>query len=428
MVEHSIADGGYAAANHEVSQFAAVFESSIANCGHAVADLNTRQRIAAGKCVFTDARHAVRDLYARQCSAPGERPITNARHTGGDGICRSCISSRRTNQHGHIFAEQDTVRTAIILIIRINMDRCQFAAVFKRSIANCDHAVANLYTRQRSAAGECIFTNALNAVRDRDARQTTAIVERPITNGRHTGGDGICRSCISSRRTNQHGHIFAEQDTVRTAIILIIRINMDRCQFAAVFKRSIANFDHAVADLYTRQRIAAGECIFTNALNAVRDHDARQTTAFVERLIANARHAVGDRDTRQKAAAVEHTIANTRHAVGDRHAPQEGTEAERPIANARHAIFNHHGANLLGVIIPRSIFISIIRHRTLTADGQSAILGQHPGEVAALCTAGAAGDKVNDSNTIRKTDLCVAHEGRPLIRSTVVVDGGQGIA
>ena len=88
---------------------------------------------------------------------------------------------------------------------------------------------------------------------------------------------------------------------------------------------------------------------------------------------------------------MEGRVTDGGHATGDCHRGEVVAVCEGTVADGGHAAVDHHGFDGRQVLIPRSG--TIIIHRTCTTDGQSAVIGENPGEVFAAGAGGNIGGK-----------------------------------
>ena len=76
---------------------------------------------------------------------------------------------------------------------------------------------------------------------------------------------------------------------------------------------------------------------------------------------------------------------HARQSVGEVNGGQPGAILEEIVPHARHALLHHGGADGGQVVLPRLFFISEVGHVPRAADGERAVAGEPPGEVAAAC-------------------------------------------
>ncbi len=198
------------------------------------------------------------------------------------------------------------------------------------------------------AAVERFFSNARNAVRNRNARQAAAVVERILTNARNAVRNHNIRCRFS----------------VDVQIMCVIQ----RIAIGSILPPTIRGFNLEIDIAPCRQ---------------VGNIDSIQAAAEVEHLIADARHAVADRYARQAATAVECTAADARHTITDCSARQIAAVVERIITNARHTVLNHSLFNFCSIGCPMRItriviIFGIILHRAGSGNGQCSLFVQHP--------------------------------------------------
>ena len=125
-----------------------------------------------GERPISNARDAVRDLEARQRGAPVERIFSNARNTvwnhqiGNQNIIKVEIA-RIIQRICSIIAERNATPCRKIG----DIDARKVRAIIERQTSNARDAVRDRNACQRGAPGKRIFSNALNTVRDLNARE-----------------------------------------------------------------------------------------------------------------------------------------------------------------------------------------------------------------------------------------------------------------
>ena len=113
-----------------------------------------------------------------------------------------------------------------------------------------------------------------------------------------------------------------------------------------------------------------------------------------EEVAPHARQSVGEVNGGQPPAIVEKAVPHTRQSVGEANGGQPGAILEEIVPHARHALLHHGGADGGQMVLPRLAARGEVGHVPRAADGERAIFGERPGEVAAVClrTARAGGD------------------------------------
>ena len=140
---------------------------------------------------------------------------------------------------------------------------------------------------------------------------------------------------------------------------------------------------------------AIQEEIAPHARQSVGEVNGGQPGAIVEEIVRHARQSVGEVNGGQPLAIQEEIVPHSRQLFGQRDGGQPGAIAEEIVPHARHALLHHGGADGGQMVLPRLFFIGEVGHVPRAADGERAVAGERPGEVAAVClrTARAGGDK-----------------------------------
>ena len=458
--ERTILDARHAVRDGDRGKRGAVFERIIPDARHAVRDGDRGKRDAAGERIIPDARHAVRDGDRGQLCAVVERIIPDVGDAVGDadfldkaavfvprnGACGAVVikgtaacdlqhaaaGERKVRIVSAIAGKENvTVRTvkgnkSTIVFFRIALGGRIVMTADNGGGGNGGTAVINLtilvfyddFTGGR-AAGECILPDTRHTVRDGDRGQRGAVFERTIPDARHAvwDGDRGQRGAFPERPIPDARH------AVR---------NGDRGKRFAAVERIIPDARHAVTDGDRGQRFAECERTIPDARHAVRDGDRGQRFAPVERIVFHFRYRIrNDKvchkravqveiaciiqrigriakiniapfcqvrnvNSGQRGAVPERITPDARHAVRDGDRGQRGAVFERIIPDARHAVFKNHLFDG-GVLIPRRISQSIIRHFTRTGNGESTLIVQCPNEIlstsTACCRVGGGGEQ-----------------------------------
>ena len=175
--------------NLDAGQRAAIVERILSNARDAVADCNAGQRAGTAERIPSNARDAVPKSDTRKVGTIVERTIRNVSTRHRD----------RFQRRGNIVIGKDSRRGATSVIVLCCF--CSIGVAGPKEIAKriligilCRDPRTVAYKRnrhalERRATGEDRASNARNAVRDLDAGQRGAILERIISNARDTIGD-----------------------------------------------------------------------------------------------------------------------------------------------------------------------------------------------------------------------------------------------
>ena len=171
--EHVIPDGRDAVRDRDARQGVAPVERGIPDDRDAVRDRDARQGVAVVERLIPDGRHAVRDRDARQGAAPVERGIPDHTNALRDRIAAVHVSTGIADER-------------LLYLVK------QYAVYGhqRRMVGGYDDV------RQFRAIGERVCPDGRDAVRDRDARQGSARVERGISDDR----DGIPVNSLRNRQ------------------------------------------------------------------------------------------------------------------------------------------------------------------------------------------------------------------------------------
>ena len=356
----------------DIGQRITAVERIAANFCDAAGDGHTGQRLASIKRPITDAGHAVGDGHAGQRRAVLERIIPNAGHTVGDGHVR------------------------------------QAGAAVERAVTDHCHAVRNRHIGQRRASIERIHSDAGHAVGKHHTGQAgaaleggTADISHAAGNG-HTGQDGAAVECTAADAGDtalDHNRLDVllsggpRYEVIGTAIVrhLSRAANgqravkghdpVDVLAACAPAVQVILEMDGGVLRY---AGISAASRQPVNAVAAV--VDIGQHAAHAERGASDAGHAAGDRHTGQPGSP-ECPLADPDHTIRDRHTGQACAASKRIVPDTGHAVFNDNGFHLRAKPIPRRTVAFVVLHRSLAADGQRTVTGQHPRHVIATTAA-----------------------------------------
>ena len=150
----------------------------------------------------------------------------------------------------------------------------------------------------------------------------------------------------------------------------------------------------SVGEVNGGQPGAASEEIVPHARQSVGEVNGGQPGAASEEAVPHARQSVGEVNGGQPPAIVEKAVPHTRQSVGEANGGQPGAILEEIVPHARHALLHHGGADGGQMVLPRLAARGEVGHVPRAADGERAVFGERPGEVAAVClrTARAGGD------------------------------------
>ena len=130
---------------------------------------------------------------------------------------------------------------------------------------------------------------------------------------------------------------------------------------------------------------AASEEIAPHARHSVGEVNGGQPGAIVEEIAPHARQSVGEVNGGQLGAIAEEIAPHARHSVGEVNGGQPGATREEIVPHARHALLHHGGADGGQMVLPRLVARGEVGHVPRAADGERAVAGERPGEVAAAC-------------------------------------------
>ena len=130
---------------------------------------------------------------------------------------------------------------------------------------------------------------------------------------------------------------------------------------------------------------ATAEEIVPHARQLFGQRDGGQPRAIVEKAAPHARQSVGEVNGGQPRAIAEEIVPHPRQSVGEVNGGQPRAIAEEIVPHARHALLHHGGADVRQVVFPRLVARGEVGHVPRAADGERAVAGEDPDEVAAAC-------------------------------------------
>ena len=317
FLKGALTDLGDRIRNGDLRELFTFQERTFADLGKVFLDHELGSVLAAVECAILDHRHGLRQIDLRQCGASSECVRADGldavldRNSLEEVTALECLST----QCCHAAADNDLAQAGAVLertvvrshTIRILSDGChgirdhqgfQGGAVLECLIVNRGDAFAERQLLQARTAGECTdadcccladlggadacacrkgaVTDLGHAVRYSQLRQSTAIIERLLTNGIDTVRDG------------------------------------QRCGAAAAGECACTDGIRAVRDGDFLEHCAAQECIVTDGGNAALEGDSLQMAAGSECLGAQRGQTLADDDLLEVGAALECAVVGIR--------------------------------------------------------------------------------------------------------------------
>lgn len=183
-----ITNAGDAIWDRDAGQTNAGIKRTAPNTRNAIADRDAGQVGAGAKCRIPDIGDAVRDRDAGQVGAIIECIIPDANDSVGYRIVASNFARQILDERGLVFIEQNPVHTTIRGVKCTHLDRAHAGATRERKIHDIGDTIWNRCVGKTNTFKECSFSNAGNAVADRDVGQVPTTVEG-TANAIHAVGD-----------------------------------------------------------------------------------------------------------------------------------------------------------------------------------------------------------------------------------------------
>ena len=139
---------------------------------------------------------------------------------------------------------------------------------------------------------------------------------------------------------------------------------------------------------------ATAEEIVPHARQLFGQRDGGQPRAVSEEVVPHTTQPGGQREGGEAGAAKEEVVLRTHQPGGQGERGEARAIREEIVPHARHALLHHGGADGGQVVFPRLVARGEVGHVPRAADGERAVFGENPCEVAAVClrTARAGGD------------------------------------
>ena len=142
---------------------------------------------------------------------------------------------------------------------------------------------------------------------------------------------------------------------------------------------------HSVGEVNGGQPPALVEKAVPHTTQPFGQREGGQPATRSEEAAPHTRQSVGEVNGGQPGAIAEEIVPHARQSVGEVHRGEAGATREEIVPHARHALLHHGGADGGQMVLPRLVARGEVGHVPRAADGERAVAGERPGEVAAVC-------------------------------------------